>query len=244
MNEWVQRITSRRGAWFTVVFLVLVFGGLIGGLGVTASNSSPLEIPSSSESAQVAKLQATLPSARETSAVVVYSRTDGPLTAADHAAITQRQSALSQLDYGVPHQGPLPTATSNNVAYLVVPIAHTQDTTVITADVKEIRRVAASDLPAGLTVQVTGEAGFTADLANVFSGADVKLLLATVLVVALLLVITYRSPWLWLVPLFVIGMASQLAAALAGAILPHLGLTFDAATSGILSVLVFGAGTD
>lgn len=244
MNEWVQRITSRRGAWFTVVFLVLVFGGLIGGLGVTASNSSPLEIPSSSESAQVAKLQATLPSARETSAVVVYSRSDGPLTAADHAAITQRQSALSQLDYGVPHQGPLPTATSNNVAYVVVPIAQTQDTTVITNDVKEIRHIAATDLPAGLTVQVTGEAGFTADLANVFSGADVKLLLATVLVVALLLVITYRSPWLWLVPLFVIGMASQLAAALAGAILPHLGLTFDAATSGILSVLVFGAGTD
>jgi RND superfamily putative drug exporter len=95
-----------------------------------------------------------------------------------------------------------------------------------------------------VVTQVTGEAGFAADLTNVFNGADLKLLLATVLVVAFLLVLTYRSALLWLVPLIVIGFASQVAAAVAGKTLPHLGLTFDAATSGILSVLVFGAGTD
>ena len=57
------------------------------------------------------------------------------------------------------------------------------------------------DAPDGVTVQVTGPAAIHADLGQVFDGADIRLLLATAAIVAILLVITYRSPVLWLVPL-------------------------------------------
>jgi putative drug exporter of the RND superfamily len=63
-------------------------------------------------------------------------------------------------------------------------------------------------------------------------------------VVAVLLVITYRSPVLWLVPVLVIGLADQLAATLAPQVLQLVGIPWDASTTGILSVLVFGAGTN
>ena len=63
-------------------------------------------------------------------------------------------------------------------------------------------------------------------------------------VVALLLIVTYRSPVLWLVPLAVIGFADRVAAVRGHRIAEATGLTADGSTSGITSVLVFGAGTN
>ena len=62
--------------------------------------------------------------------------------------------------------------------------------------------------------------------------------------VAFLLVLTYRSPILWVVPLAVVGVADRVAAVLATQTLDLVGLPWDESTVGILSVLVFGAGTD
>ncbi|MGW6918490.1 MMPL family transporter, partial [Kitasatospora sp. NPDC054939] len=59
-----------------------------------------------------------------------------------------------------------------------------------------------------------------------------------------LLLLTYRSPVLWLVPLLVVGAGDRLAGVLVGALAPHAGVQVDASAAGILSVLVFGAGTD
>ena len=61
---------------------------------------------------------------------------------------------------------------------------------------------------------------------------------------ALLLIVTYRSPVLWLVPLAVIGFADRVAAVVGTAVASGLGMTPDGSTSGITSVLVFGAGTN
>ena len=72
-----------------------------------------------------------------------------------------------------------------------------------------------ADSPDGVTAEVTGPAAVDADLAAVFDGADTRLLLATASVVALLLVLTYRSPVLWLIPLTVVGVADRLAAVVA-----------------------------
>ena len=75
--------------------------------------------------------------------------------------------------------------------------------------VDDLREQAAADAPDGVTAQVTGPAGVHADLGAVFDGADMRLLLATMLIVAVLLVITYRSPVLWIIPLVVVGLADR-----------------------------------
>ena len=99
-------------------------------------------------------------------------------------------------------------------------------------------------MPSGLNAYVTGPVGFQADITNAFAGADFRLLLVTVVVVAVLLIVTYRSPVLWIVPLVVVGLADGLAGKVAGALAEPLGFALDASISGILSVLVFGAGTN
>jgi putative drug exporter of the RND superfamily len=110
--------------------------------------------------------------------------------------------------------------------------------------VAELRTALDANVPAGVTAQVTGPAGIEADLASVFDGANVTLLAVTASVVALLLIITYRSPVLWIVPLTVVGAADQAAASAATYVLKTFGVPWDESTIGILSVLVFGAGTN
>ena len=110
--------------------------------------------------------------------------------------------------------------------------------------VAALRTAADTGLPAGCEAHVTGGPAFGADIANAFTDANVTLLAVTASVVALLLIATYRSPVLWLVPLLVIGFADRVATSVGTAVASLTGLSFDGATSGITSVLVFGAGTN
>ena len=105
-----------------------------------------------------------------------------------------------------------------------------------------LRDAASAGLPDGLDAYLTGPVGFQDDVSNAFAGADFRLLLVTVLVVAVLLIVTCRSPVLWIVPLVVVGVADFLAGRVVAALAEPLGVTVDASISGILSVLVFGAG--
>src|SRR5699024_11869633 len=82
---------------------------------------------------------------------------------------------------------------------------------------------------------------FAADVASAFDGASITLLAVTILIVAVLLIVTLRSPVLWLIPLAVVGLADQIANKVTAAAGSAFGVKFDA---GIISVLVFGAGTN
>jgi putative drug exporter of the RND superfamily len=91
-------------------------------------------------------------------------------------------------------------------------------------------------------VYVTGPAGYFADFSKVFSGFDSTLLYITAVIVILLL--TYRSPVLWLLPLGCVFVALTAAQAVIYLLARNAGLTVNGQTAFILTVLVFGAGTD
>src|SRR5438093_12020046 len=76
------------------------------------------------------------------------------------------------------------------------------------------------------------------------SNGNIILLAVTATVVAVLLIVTYRSPILWLVPMAVIGFADGLSTSVGTVVSRISDLPFDGATSGSTSVLVFGAGTN
>jgi RND superfamily putative drug exporter len=194
------------------------------------------------ESTQVAELVRTLPGADQVPAVIVYQRTSG-LTDADQARIAADQAALTANGVGVGEvSGPVPSE-DGLAAILAVPLTSTDPDT-LAEDVATIRDIVAEGDEAGLTVRVTGGAGVTADLVGVFSGINGTLLIATALVVAVLLLLTYRSPFLWLLPLFTVFMADFLARAGMTALVEQQGLLVDGQIAGIVLVLVFGAGTD
>lgn len=76
-----------------------------------------------------------------------------------------------------------------------------------------------------------------------FKGINGTLLFGTLAIVIVLLLITYRSPLLWLLPVISAGVALTTAEALIYLLAVHAGLTVNAQSAGILDVLVFGAGT-
>ena len=95
-----------------------------------------------------------------------------------------------------------------------------------------------------LTTHVTGFGGIFADLFGAFGSIDSTLLLTTLLVVSIILIIVYRSPLLWILPLF----SAITALSMAGTIVYYAAkadlLDLNGQSQGILSVLVLGAATD
>ncbi|MEV4458716.1 MMPL family transporter [Microbispora sp. NPDC049633] len=111
------------------------------------------------------------------------------------------------------------------------------------AAIREIVPSAAGDAN-GLRAFVTGRAGFEADRQAAFEGINGTLLAVTVTVLLLLLLVTYRSPLVALVPLAVVALAYLVTAGLAYGLVAA-GLTaVSGQTISILVVLMFGAGTD
>jgi RND superfamily putative drug exporter len=237
-------VARRRSAFLLLgAFLVLVGAIFAVPAPATVAPLVSSGLPVSYQSAAAELRQESLPSSGVAPALVVYASTDGaPLSAADKAAITARAAALAPLAVGG-STAPPTYSPDGTVAVIAVPVDTTDDAKV-GPKVTEIRTVAAADLPEGLQAQVTGGPAFITDLTKVFEGADTTLLIATASVVAVLLLITYRSPWLWLVPLFVVGIAEQLTTKLVALIAPHFGIVVDPSAAGITSVLVFGAATD
>ena len=97
---------------------------------------------------------------------------------------------------------------------------------------------------AGLEAYITGPGGLLADLIAVFGEIDSTLLLAAALVVTVILILVYRSPFLWVIPLVSAIFALSLASAIVYFMAEADWLSLNGQSQGILTVLVFGAGTD
>jgi putative drug exporter of the RND superfamily len=100
-----------------------------------------------------------------------------------------------------------------------------------------------SDPGGGLEVKITGGAGFSADAIEVFEGINGTLLLAAVSLVIFLLIVIYRSPMFFFIPLAAVIFAEVLSRSI-GYGVSELGVTINGQSSSIMSVLVLGAGTD
>lgn len=233
-----QFITRRWVSGLLALFALLGAGAVIGGVGqAELPPTATAALPIGSDSREAAILRERLPETDGSAAVVLWS---------SERALTPEQLAFVQTSAkGLPGAtgAPATVGEDGTAALAVVPISG-NDATEIAEVVATLRTTVKADLPEGLSAQVTGPAAIQADLAAVFDGANVRLLGATAGVVALLLVVTYRSPVLWLVPLTIVAVADQLAAVLATRTLSLVDLQWDESTVGILSVLVFGAGTD
>jgi RND superfamily putative drug exporter len=261
LNAITSFITGRKTSWVTLliglIFAILAFGPL----SAPKSDTSPTDgLPANNETVLVNKALEDLPGTDGTVAVVVYS-SDTELTDDQKLWITGTFDPMTQsfvdgagdkfLDYtsgeinGNAFVPPAEISENGKAAVITVPLDEIEEVADRADRMAEMRAAAKEGMPTGLEVYITGPEGFQVDISGVFAGANFTLLLATVIIVAVLLLITYRSPVLWLVPLTVIGVADGMA----GQIAPQLstfflGVTADGSITGILSVLVFGAGTN
>ena len=234
----------RRFSWILALVIVAASGTLIGLLGGgDSAEQSPVPVPPSAESARADAVRAQFPGGDLVPVILVVSRGDAAaLTSADLAAADQaRQRMLNVAGQPGP---PTQVSEDRQASIAVVPLQADLSGFALNDKVKALRAAASEGLPDDLRAEVTGGPAFGADIADSFSGANVTLLIVTAAVVALLLIVTYRSPVLWLAPLLVIGFADRVAAVVGSAAAQAVGMTPDGSTSGITSVLVFGAGTN
>ena len=95
-----------------------------------------------------------------------------------------------------------------------------------------------------LLSNVTGIGAILGDLFGAFEGIDSSLLFTTLTVVALILIVVYRSPFLWILPLFSAVIALSTAGGLIYLLTKNNVIDLNGQSQGILSVLVLGAATD
>ncbi|WP_436846944.1 MMPL family transporter [Streptomyces atratus] len=240
--------SGRKAKWAVLVFwigLVIVGSMFSGKFTSVQQNDVYTFLPKNAESTQ-AVLLAKKFTPDISMAVVIYERADGAVTAEDEAAATADSRRFAQVAHvTTPIVGPT-LAKDGRAIQIAVPIqtgTGGQTGSNETADaVRKIRSIAHSH--PGLTAQVTGPAGYSADQADAFSGTDKALLFLTIAIVIIILLFTYRSPVLWVVPLICVGVALIVAQATIYLFARHAGLTVASDTEFVLTVLVFGAGTD
>ncbi len=237
---------GRRSKWVVLVLWIVLAVAMVplaGKLTGAENNQAASWLPGSAESTKVLNLQGQFASTQNVPAVVVYTR-DGGISPIDRAKAAADAAAFARVDHvSGAITGPV-LSQDGKALETIVPIdVGNGSWTVLTPVVDSIRATAMNGDP-GLSAHVTGPAGNGADQGKAFSGIDGTLLYATLGVVVVLLLLTYRSPTLWLLPLLSSGLALATSEGVIYLLAKHTGLTVNAQSAGILLVLVIGAGTD
>ncbi len=214
-------------------------------------------LPDGSESLRVLQLVGEkYPRGRGIPAIVVFHQPDG-LSDADFAAVAGVDEALQAPDAPPDIQNVVALSTSSSLAAssLLAPDGTTV-TTIVTISgspaeegfretIRWVRDQAREGTAGtGLTVAITGPAGIISDAVEVFSEIDFRVTLFTVLLVLTLLLLIYRSPALALLPLAGVGWTLVIAQGVVATLAANAGLVLNSQVTALMSVLMFGAGTD
>jgi len=245
-------VTGRRTKWVVVaawLLAVVALSPLAAKLGDVTTDDFASFLPESAESTRVQELLRDHFAGGETGAGLIVYRRAGGLTAADRAKI---QRDAQQVARAIPVVAPpvVPFAANaperlvspgGDAAYTVVTVP--QDFERAADWGTETREIVRRGVAPGFEVYVTGDLGLSADFEEVFGDIDTKVLLVTVILVLVLLGAIYRSPLIAVIPIVVVGLASQIANALIY-LYAEAADDVNSNSTTILVVLMFGVGTD
>ncbi|CAB4900241.1 unannotated protein [freshwater metagenome] len=248
-----------------------VFGPLFGKLTTVQENDNSAFLPDSAESTKASKIIANFSKDANTQipTLVLFEGSVTPEKIASINAHLQTlpskhiqylseykgtlDSGVPMSDYFVPGQ-PLFAFPSQDGKALLINLPVTADVAgaqlgndkpVLTAMIKTIR----ADMSAwassnGFVSHVTGIGALFSDLFGAFGGIDSSLLLVTLGVVSFILILVYRSPILWVLPLISAVFALSTAGGIIYILAKNNVIKLNGQSQGILSVLVLGAATD
>lgn len=238
-------VTGRRSKWLVLLFWLLLVGVLSGKAGQFESvqvNSNESFLPGSAESLKALKLEQSLPGGEQLPGLVVFQRDSG-LTGEDKAYVKEAAAGLAEdpID-GQVGQPRAAFAPDGRTATLIVAYeANGADERLNEAE-ERLDSIAAN-APNGVEAYLTGGIGYASDATEAFESLNSTLLIGTALVVITLLLLIYRSPILWILPIIAVAFAEMLTRA-AGTLISEAGATVNGQSAGIMTVMVFGVGTD
>ena len=230
---------------FAIVLGWLVIGGVTGPfagrLSEVATNDNTAFLPADAEATRAQELSTEFADVQAAPAFVVYTRAGG-ITDADRQQVAAQSARFAEVPGVIPPVSP-PLPSEDGQALQVIVQVSQADSTETGDTIGELRRIAGEQTD-GMTVHVAGPAGLQSDLVEVFGQIDGPLLLVTLCVVLVILLIVYRSPSLWIIPLLSAIVSYALAAFFVYLLADAGAVTLNGQAQGILTVLVFGAGTD
>lgn len=237
--------SGRLGKWVVIaVWVALLVPALLlaGKLGDVEENDSAAWLPGNAESTSVVERAEKFMPAGTLPAVVVYDRSAG-VTDADLAKAKADAEAFKGIGNVVGQaQGPVKSDDGKAIQTVVQVKTDQSGWEGIGTVVDAMTEVGKKNAD-GLGFHIAGPSGYAADSIKAFSGGG-ALTTITALVVVAILLLTYRSPLLPLLPLLTVGAALVTSEAVIYVLAKNAGLVVNKQTSFILTVLVFGAATD
>ncbi|WDL95686.1 MMPL family transporter [Alicyclobacillus sp. ALC3] len=266
--KWGRIVAGPKTRFITLVLWVIVVA-VLSVLAPAVSkeeNNAAANLPNNSPSVVAAsKLKHAFPTNSGTPALVVWYNKAG-LSATDLHDIQLAAKSLDQ--HPVPGQMSIPPVynlppvalkgfESKDGTTFVLPVSFkgSASTTELQSSVTAMEQRISSAVGAnpfhdpsvtssGLHARITGPVGIAVDAQGLFKNADFALLAATTMLVLVLLILLYRSPILAFVPLVAVGFAYGVISPLLGLLAKSGVITVDAQGVSIMTVLLFGAGTD
>ncbi len=215
-----------------------------GGLTKAQENDISAWLPEDAEATKAIEAQEKFFSPNEIPTVVVFER-EGGITEADKEAVREVAAQIPDIEH-VLGADRLSTDLSDDreamtITFPVDPGSGGWETLLeVTDDIRGLDE----GLPDGLSMHITGPGGTASDFMAAFSGGDVTAMLAAMGVVIFALLLTYRSPVLWMLPLIAAAFSLVVAMAVVRGLVALDVLTVNGQTMFILPVLVLGAATD
>lgn len=266
-SEKLLRSKARKGLWIAIVTIIawLAIGGFSGQafskISNVQENDNSAFLPDTAESTAASKVIVKFSdqSADLLPTLLVFV---GDVTANSEKFLSINQFAQTLGEKVLPESGkPLSTYIAQGAPLQAIPSA---DGKAALINVQLDANVAAENIgdePAlpliidfireemkssvtGVDSHVTGPGGIFADLFDAFGSIDTTLLRTTLIVVAIILILVYRSPILWIIPLFTAGSALGFATMIVYYLAKADIVDLNGQTQGILDVLVLGAATD
>ncbi|MDR6124706.1 RND superfamily putative drug exporter [Bacillus sp. SLBN-46] len=268
MENYGNAVSGKKGRW--IVLLAWLVLAAVLNVTLPQANSQKNEMAPNLEeetwSEQANKIaEKEFPASSGTPALLTWYRASG-ITDNDLSLIQQytkevTENPVSSQDTIVPfYQFPLPVLKeqlSKDGTTLILPLSFKKgaDKEKIAEGIKQLKDKSASIFSTDptkakikdankLVLRVTGPAGIAQDATELFSQGDLSLLLGTVAIVLVLLLVIYRSPILAFIPLLGVGIAYGVISPILGGIGKAGWVVFDSQALSIMTVLLFGAGTD
>jgi len=239
------RLTGPVTKWIVLavwVLLVVGMGAFAQKLADVQNNEASSWLPESAESTKALEELEPFQDPNTIPTVVVYE-SDSGFSDADVQAATEQAAEFQQMD-GVEGQvlGPQLSPDGKAMQTLVnfnFGVNGWMDMPDVAQDLRD--QAGALD---GATIYIAGAGGAAADQSEIFEGIDGTLLFSSLGIVILILLFTYRSPILWLLPIISAGVGLTVAQAVIYFLAKDADLTVNGQSQAILTILCIGAGTD
>ncbi|WP_239617462.1 MMPL family transporter [Cohnella mopanensis] len=265
LGKWVA---GKRSKWITLLVWIVAAGllsALLPSVNKEEVNNDP-NLSASKPSVQAdAVAEREFPSGADIPALIVWHKKSG-LTDTDLQNVQKLAEKLTAEP--VPHQTSVPPLhqlplqalkgeLSEDGSTFVAPVFFSKEVGVdeLKEGVEKLKEHAtnligenpftvAKDSPDQLSARVTGPVGIQIDATGLFKNADVSLMIGTVMLVLVLLLLIYRSPILAFLPLVAVGFAYGVISPILGWMAHEGWIVVDGQAISIMTVLLFGAGTD